>query len=286
MKKRAKYAAIVSASFLAFSLCGCAAPFNGDNKIDHVVTFKTNGSSAINFVADVPVAKGGINRLSFSGNKNAKAIVVMFAGDEGNLDIARDGYVQNLAGNFLVRTHYRWTDNGFDIVLLDSPNGAPLDGYRSTSAYGAVLSKVVAYLGSFGKPIFLVGTSQGTIGAAEGGASLGDKIAGVVLTSTVTGSSASGETVFDVRLSKIKVPVLVIANRGDGCGASPPDEARSIYRDLVNSEYRTLHFFKSDYGNVNSCQAMSPHGYAGIENKVVDYISRWIDHALRMKGLT
>ena len=60
------------------------------------------------------------------------------------------------------------------------------------------IGKIVAYVRTQTKaPIWLVGTSQGSTAAANGAAHLGGKIAGLVLTSSVTRPNRSGETVFD-----------------------------------------------------------------------------------------
>src|SRR5260370_433017 len=55
---------------------------------------------------------------------------------------------------------------------------------------------------------WLVGTSQGSTAAANGAAHLGGKIAGLVLTSSVTRPNRSGETVFDSEPGLIPQPAL------------------------------------------------------------------------------
>ena len=69
--------------------------------------------------------------------------------------------------------------------------------------------------------IFLVGTSRGTISAAALGASLGDVVQGVVLSSTITNPDRMGAGLSTFDFGSIKVPVLLVHHRDDGCRTSP-----------------------------------------------------------------
>ena len=107
--------------------------------------------------------------------------------------------------------------------------------YAATTIAGA--GSISASARATNAPIWLVGTSQGSIGAAYGAAHLPGKVAGVVLTSSVAGHSNSGETVFDSDLGAIAVPALVVVEpRPDtlphrpasGFGAADPRGARPL----------------------------------------------------------
>ena len=125
-------------------------------------------------------------------------------------------------------------------------------------------------------PVWLIGTSQGSTGAVNGGAHLGSKVAGVVLTSSVTQRNRADETVFDSEPGLISVPTLVVANTADTCRATPPGDAPRILAAVVRSPRKELMTFESREIQSDPCQAASPHGYLGIEAAVIQRIGDWI----------
>ncbi|HVH78727.1 MAG TPA: hypothetical protein VM782_05005 [Stellaceae bacterium] len=125
-------------------------------------------------------------------------------------------------------------------------------------------------------PVWLIGTSQGSIAAANGAAHLPGRVAGVVLTSSVAGRSASGETVFDSDLGATAVPALVVANQGDTCASAAPTYAPQILAALSRAPKKELITVESHQQQSDPCEAMSPHGYLGIEADVVQRIANWI----------
>ena len=114
------------------------------------------------------------------------------------------------------------------------------------------------------------------MGAANGAAHLTGKVAGLVLTSSVTRKYSSGETVFDTNLAAITVPVLIVANQKDACTATPPGDAPLIAASLTHSPRKEVVYVQSDEVQSPVCEAMSPHGYLGIEAAVVQRIADWI----------
>jgi pimeloyl-ACP methyl ester carboxylesterase len=182
-----------------------------------------------------------------------------------------------LANNFLVRTLPLWTAQGFAVAILGSPNNQSLLGERHTPVYAAAIGRAVDFTRTRATtPVWLVGTSQGAVAAANGASRLGGKVAGIVLTSSVTRRSQSGETLFDADLAAIAVPALVVANQGDGCAASPPADAATIAGYLVRSPRKEVILVQSGEGRASPCEGISPHGYYGIEPMVVQRIAQWI----------
>ena len=97
-------------------------------------------------------------------------------------------------------------------------------------------------------PVWLIGTSMGTVSAANGAARLtAGGPDGLVLTSTVTRQGRERiETVGDVRLDAIRVPTLVVHHKNDACRATP-------YADTPASAARP--------------QAGAPEGAAGVRRR-------------------
>jgi hypothetical protein len=73
------------------------------------------------------------------------------------------------------------------------------------------------------------------------------------------------------------VPVLIIANKDDECGVTPPSDALRIKKELVNSQFVEVKCFEGGKAAVSGpCQARSAHGFYGIERKVVSAIADFI----------
>lgn len=228
-------------------------------------------------VADLPTPMG-TERAAFLPAPGARGTVILLAGGEGVVPIDSAGNSGNQ--NFLIRTRSMWTAYGINAMILGSPNNASLLGRRSTPAYVQALGAAVDFARSRANvPVWLVGTSQGSTAAANGAAHLGTKVAGVVLTSSVTRANRSGETASDAGLSTIAVPALVVANSGDTCPASPPGDAQTLLASLPAGLRKEFVLFESSASRSPPCEALSPHGYMGIEASVIQRIASWITAA-------
>ena len=105
----------------------------------------------------------------------------------------------------------------------------------------------------------------------------GMSVAGVVLSSSVAGANrVANETVFDSDLGAIAVPALVVANRDDTCPIAGPSFAPQILAALSRSPRKDLIYVESHTIQSDPCEALSPHGYLGIEGDVVQRIADWI----------
>ena len=218
----------------------------------------------------------GGTQVLFSGPANARAVIFVFAGGDGTVSFNNAGQFTHLGGNFLIRTEPLWLAQGFAFMTLASSSS--LLGQRHSPAYAATIGRAIDFARTkTNAPIWLVGTSMGSIAAANGAASLPGKVAGVVLTSSVAGANrASGETVFDSNLGAIAVPALVVSNRGDTCPVAGPGFAPQILAALARSPRKELIYVDSHQIQSEPCEAMSPHGYLGIEPSVVQRIAAWI----------
>ena len=202
----------------------------------------------------------------------------MLPGGNGMVEIGNDGSIRRMGGSFLLRTLPLWQAQGFAVVVLTPPNGMSLLGYRHTSAYAVNIAQAVDFVASRANvPVWLVGASQGSTAAVNGGARLGDKVAGIILLSSVTARSSSGETLFDSAPDLVSVPALIVANSGDACPASPPGDAAKIAAALTHAPRKEVVYMQSDATEGQSCEAMSPHSYFGIEAATVERIAKWIE---------
>ena len=147
--------------------------------------------------ADVPLPTGS-ERVLLSAPAQPRAVLIMLPGGDGIVDIGQTAAAGRLSLNFLVRTLPLWVAQGFAVAILGAPDNRSLLGQRHTPGYAAAIDRAIDFARSRAAgPVWLVGTSQGSTAAANGAARLAGKIAGVVLTSSVTRQNSSGETVFD-----------------------------------------------------------------------------------------
>lgn len=123
-----------------------------------------------------------------------------------------------------------------------------------------------------GLPVWLVGTSNGSISAANGAAAVGPPlVAGAILTSSVWSGGMSA-----VPLQTIKVPVLIVHNRNDHCPSANFAGAEQAMALLGAAPAKELMAVSSEAARSRPCEALAPHGYYGIENQVVPPIAQWI----------
>jgi hypothetical protein len=224
----------------------------------------------------------------------AKATLLLFVGGSGRIG-AGDGQIGVSSANYLLRTRRHFAAAGpFNVAVMDAasdflalPTG--LRHQRLTAEYLEDMERVVADLRVRfpGLPVYAMGTSRGSIGAAFLAASLSPAEGGpdgLVLTSSVTRPSGGGdyislETPFTIDLAAIGVPSLVVAHEEDGCVVTPPEDAEPL-RDLLaqsapEAKLKTVSGGLPPLSTV--CQALSEHGFFGVEQKSVDKISKWID---------
>jgi Serine aminopeptidase, S33 len=228
-------------------------------------------------VQGVPVPGGGSEPVLYAGPSNPRAIVFMFAGGDGTVSFNAAGQITHMNGNFLMRTEPLWLAQDFAFATIGSSSS--LDGRRHTATYAQAIAAAVDYARYRGgnAPVWLVGTSMGSIAATNGAAHLPGRVAGVVLSSSVAAQNrAAGETVFDSEPGAIAVPALVVANRGDTCPVAGPGFAPQILSALARAPRKEIIYVESHQLQSDPCEAMSPHGYLGIEADVVQRISDWI----------
>lgn len=208
----------------------------------------------------------------------ATATVVLFSGGTGGIGY-REG--EPKSGNFLIRSRDEFAKAGFNVALMGNPSDMPklTPAFRQSPEH---LSDVRAVLQNIQArspvPVWLVGTSQGTISAAAAGIDLGASVQGVVLTATLSGQQFGG-SVSDLALHKLAVPVLVHQHAKDSCKLTPPYLAERLISKLTASpvkKYMEVNGGQNPTGHV--CEAFHYHGYIEMEPEAVAQISAWIKH--------
>jgi pimeloyl-ACP methyl ester carboxylesterase len=226
-------------------------------------------------VADVSV-EGASRRLLFvAPAAQPAAVVVMLPGGDGVIGIADDGVIAR-PNNFLIRTRELWLAQGFLFVAVDTPPGQGRD--RTSDAGQRAIAAIVAEVRKRSSaPIWLVGTSAGAPAAMTGAASLpAGTIHGVAISSPVS-TGGKREAVFDAKLERIAVPVLIQIHEDDGCQLTPPANAPRIKAALTGAPAVEIQQFSGgSFPRSGPCEALAQHGFLGIEDKVVAAAAGWI----------
>ena len=138
-------------------------------------------------------------------------------------------------------------------------------------------------------PVWLVGTSMGTVSAANAAARLrAGGPDGLVLTSTVTRQGRERpESICDVRMRDIRVPTpVVVHHRQDACRGTPYADTVGLPRDLEGVPRRELVTFDGGASSQSGpCEARAAHGYFGLDTEVVAAIAKWISATPRKRAV-
>ena len=217
------------------------------------------------------------------------ATVILFAGGSGRLRIADEELAIDTA-NFLVRTRHHFAAQGrFNVAVIDAasdfldnaqfPRG--LRGQRVSPQHLEDMRRVIADLRTrfSGLPVWVIGTSRGSISAAHAAAQLPAPVGpdGLVLTSSVTVPTPGQNSLDDVVLAGVQVPTLIVAHEKDACFVTPPGDSQDIADGLVNAPRVKVRLFDGGFTAIsNACGALSEHGFFGIESRVVRRIGKWV----------
>ena len=158
-------------------------------------------------LADETVSIGGSRAVLIKPNA-PRASVILLPGGDGRIAAGDHGDINGLKGNQLVRTRQAYAARGLAVLLVDA--NTPLDG-------------AVQYMAAIKRPVTVIGTSRGTIRAAQGIAG-GARPDALVLTSgLLSAESGSGQNVMSILGSPASLPrTLVIHHRQDSCRLTLP----------------------------------------------------------------
>jgi dienelactone hydrolase len=229
-------------------------------------------------------------------------VLMLFTGGDGRLNLALNQ--QNTGStNFVVRTRYHFAAEGYVVAVIDAASdflahnhadttdangflhGSGLRGHRLPDRlYGdKYLEDLAAVMSDLRNrypalPLWAIGTSRGTISAAVAAANVTPGPDGVILTSSLTGPSAVGD-LRSVDLELINVPALVVTHQDDGCPVTQPEDSKALKARFTASRRVQVLLFKGGSTPLSDpCDPLASHGFFGIEQKVIEAITKWIKH--------
>ena len=211
-----------------------------------------------------------------------EAIALLFAGGGGFIKLRmQDGDIRFGDRNFLPRSRQEFIRNGVLPVILDSPSDQQSDEgmsneFRASAAHATDVRAVVAEVKKRypGRPVFLVATSRGTLSVGHLAAALQGQIAGAVLTSSFfyeSGGRRARPVLASYDWSALKVPLLFVHHRDDGCGATPYQSAAQLA-----GRFPLVSVRGGKPAESAACEPLAPHGFYGKEAPTIDAIAAWM----------
>jgi hypothetical protein len=236
-----------------------------------IVTLATRpGVTQTYFLASVP--------------KSPRAIALLFPGSGGFLQLHKEGdQIKFSNDNFLVRSRREFLNRGAIVAILEAPsdqqrNWGMTDEFRLSEQHFTDVSAVVNDLAARfpNLPLFLVGTSRGSVSVASLGARFGNNVAGAILTASMfrpTGrqSKEPGPGLSKFDFATIKTPVLVVHHVSDPCAITPYSDAARLA-----DSYPLITVWGGFPARSGECDAFSAHGFYGKEAPTIEQIVNWM----------
>ncbi len=260
-----------------------AAPSCGE-----LITIITHDNSTTRYAYRAP---------TLADPSSAPITLLLLVGGSGYIDLDDKACPRALKGNALIRMMPIFSAMGFATALVDAPSDYHgvdgLGGFRIKPEHAQDLGKLINELHTRTHgAVWLIGTSRGTIsaantasrftGSATGSATGSSTADGLVLTSALmlgqnnARISWAAQTVFDLPLEEIRVPLLVIGHVKDGCPRSPANLMGNILAQSKSAHPKMLTVTGGSGDHGAACEGYSAHGYIGQEEEVASAIARFI----------
>jgi len=245
------------------------------------VTTQHAAAKAVSLEVHDIFVRGERTRVRIEVAADAKAVLVLFPGGKGITKLTDKGELRAAKGNFLIRTRTYFLRRGFTTVVPDGPTDRPYDlrdGFRATADHATDIGAVIKHLRARYKlPVWLLGTSRGTTSVASAATQLDvHKPDGIVLSASMFVDVNNGDHVFDFSWEDVSLPVLVVHHVDDGCWATPAGEIPRFRRHAESARPFAVQLHEGGTNKGRECGARGHHGFAGIEERVIDDIATWI----------
>lgn len=231
-----------------------------------------------------------------SDGSKPKAVVFMIGGGDLNMNItgnASTGSITTTGGNYVVRSAQIMADGGYLVIAMDRPTDldasatavdpiADIDAYRISVNQAIDILAVTRQVNGNHLPLFLDGTSRGTISVFAN-----NTIAnGITLSSPLTVDATPGHYpigatgVARLQPSYVQRPTYVVWHQDDTCTYTPPASSAQLVNELnANGNGITVTSDTASGGvqvtkasasvTPNPCGAFDYHGFMGIEPTVM-----------------
>lgn len=268
-------------AFASITLCLAQTPANqAVVSCGEVVTINTHAGSTTHYA----YRKG-----SLEDTPSTPITLLLLVGGSGYVDLDEQACPRALKGNSLIRMIPLFSALGFTTALVDAPTDYHgidgLGGFRIKPEHAQDIGKIVADLRVRTQgAIWLIGTSRGTISAANAASRLTGAVApdGIVLTSALTSGQNNARipwaahSVFDLPLNEIHIPLLVIGHEKDNCPRSPASLMNNILTQSKSIRQQMITITAGPGDKGAACEGYSAHGFLEQEREVVTDIAKFI----------
>ena len=203
--------------------------------------------------------------------------IVLLPGHPGIMKL-RSAEAFEMRGNFLIRTRQLWLDDDTIVFSVDAPSdqwGTFSGFFRASPRYAQdIVALAAAMRERYGPlPLTIVGTSEGSISAYYAARALAGSDIKVIFTSSLFNSSANSPGLAGLDFADMSMPMLWVHHADDPCAWTPYWQARR-HAEKTRSALITVR--SSAWGRGAPCQALSRHGYVGVEEQTVRAMKRWV----------
>jgi hypothetical protein len=245
-----------------------------------LLAFVTVSAGAEEKMVQMEIGRGDARLPVYVASRpEAVATLILLPGGDGGSGEIIDG--QPTSNNFLSRSRNLFASENFNVlVIYRATDLSGLDfGYRISKQHVAEIDKVITYATrEFAKPVWLIGTSRGTVSATAAVIASGEgAVQGLVLSSSVTSKRTGALATQDI--ASIKVPTLVVHHKNDACKICVPNEASRLIDGLKSAPVKKFVLIQGGSDpQGNPCGAKHWHGYINYEKETVKIITDWIKH--------
>jgi hypothetical protein len=203
-------------------------------------------------LADETVSIGGSRAVLIKPNA-PRASVILLPGGDGAINAGANGDIHGLNFNQLVRTRHAYAARGLAVLVADA---------------NTPLGAAVQYMAAIKRPVTVIGTSRGTLRAAEGIAG-GARPDALVLTSGfLSAESGSGQNVMSILGSPAALPrTLVIHHTQDSCRSTLPAGVDPFVK--WSAGRARVVWVSGGISEGDPCEAQAHHGFNGQDGQVV-----------------
>lgn len=258
-----------------------------------MVAADTGAALTAEIVVRARPAKSVVVRMLVNDLPEPVFVALLLPGSDGRVNIQSNGTLNRMGANFLVRSRDHFVRHNIATAVMDAPvikrKRANLDFKRRQSKVHAreVGAAIEALRARFRKPVWVIGTSRGTISAVNAATAEGRSGPdGIVLTAPVAMATKQADqltsppAVSDIRatfdFSKVKIPALVLHHRDDACRIAPLAGAQFIHNVMNNAIRKKIFTVAGGSTEAGPCQGRSHHGFLGIERQTIDAIATWM----------
>jgi len=213
------------------------------------------------------------------------ASVILLVGGHGQMDIAPGGSMKWGRGNQLVRTRASYVKQGFAVLVPDiAPDWKaeknPKWGYRWNVRHGADIGALVAYMRKIAEPVVIVANSRAAVSLGVTLLVTKEKnrpdlaVMTVPMLMPVEEQPSFVKGIQD-KPERAQIQMLIVSNKNDVCSFTLP-ELIADFQKWRGADKLDVVMLEGPQGTGHPCESEAAHGFAGIDDQVVETVSAWI----------